>query len=419
MGTAYSHTSTMNQLHNGRVPTCLSSSITLVPAISEGTFPSFPERQPCFVERELPGSSIASFGASLAASNCLQSTCTSTSSFNSSDLHTYNVISPNGKLPSGQYVTEQSDPSAPLASTYSSFKGNSSSLRMVFPKVSEQISWSQGPLQGIPMSVYFSNQQNVSTVGQQIQDSSSMTYDTQLAEQNEWFSSRSPAQFVESAGSAPKVVDARSATPQNYSCSHTQSTMPSFNCDEGSSSTENLPSSNTTLTKSRMRWTPELHERFVNAVNMLGGSEKATPKAVQKVMKVEGLTIYHVKSHLQKYRTVQHRPESSDAGAPSKRSSQTDEVSLLQLKSMENVEGLRTQIGLQKQLHEQLEIQRKLQLQVEEQSKYLEMIIAKQSESLKKLGALPGFRDQPPQVVDDKEACEDRTVCSDSIEQRY
>ncbi|KAA8524171.1 hypothetical protein F0562_010398 [Nyssa sinensis] len=57
----------------------------------------------------------------------------------------------------------------------------------------------------------------------------------------------------------------------------------------------------------RLRWTPDLHEHFVEAVEQLGGRYKATPKRILQMMSVRGLKISHVKSHLQMYRSMKDR----------------------------------------------------------------------------------------------------------------
>ncbi|XP_037491768.1 protein PHR1-LIKE 1-like [Jatropha curcas] len=51
--------------------------------------------------------------------------------------------------------------------------------------------------------------------------------------------------------------------------------------------------------RQRMRWTPELHDLFLEAVKTLGGLENATPKKILGIMNVVGLNIDQVKSHLQ------------------------------------------------------------------------------------------------------------------------
>ncbi|XP_076955338.1 protein PHOSPHATE STARVATION RESPONSE 1-like [Bidens hawaiensis] len=169
------------------------------------------------------------------------------------------------------------------------------------------------------------------------------------------------------------------------------------------------PSSTGSGIKPRMRWTPELHESFVEAVNKLGGSERATPKGVLKLMNVEGLTIYHVKSHLQKYRTARYKPELSE-GTSEKKLTSIDEIVSMDIKnkSLGFTDALKLQMEVQKQLHEQLEIQRNLQLRIEEQGKYLQMMFEQQrkmeNERLKASSSKPN--DDPAPTTEKSKALE-------------
>jgi SHAQKYF class myb-like DNA-binding protein len=129
-----------------------------------------------------------------------------------------------------------------------------------------------------------------------------------------------------------------------------------------------------------LRWTPELHERFIDAVTELGGADRATPKGVLRVMGVQGLTIYHVKSHLQKYRLAKYIPESSSEGGKlDKQKGPEDMMATTDAPSgIEITEALRMQMEVQKRLHEQLEVQRHLQQRIEAQGVYLQKIIEEQ-----------------------------------------
>ncbi|KAK7292084.1 hypothetical protein RIF29_07766 [Crotalaria pallida] len=80
---------------------------------------------------------------------------------------------------------------------------------------------------------------------------------------------------------------------------------------QNTTATTTAAANNQTHRKARRCWSPELHRRFVNALQMLGGSQVATPKQIRELMKVDGLTNDEVKSHLQKYRLHTRRPSPS------------------------------------------------------------------------------------------------------------
>ncbi|KAF3541875.1 hypothetical protein F2Q69_00024815, partial [Brassica cretica] len=138
-------------------------------------------------------------------------------------------------------------------------------------------------------------------------------------------------------------------------------------------------SASAATTKQRMRWTPELHEAFVEAVNQLGGSERATPKAVLKLLNNPILTIYHVKSHLQTKVCINLCFFLCTGEPQEKKMTSIEDIKSLDMKtSVEITQALRLQMEVQKRLHEQLETQRALQLQIEKQGRYLQMMFEKQ-----------------------------------------
>ncbi|MED6122937.1 hypothetical protein PIB30_044529 [Stylosanthes scabra] len=145
--------------------------------------------------------------------------------------------------------------------------------------------------------------------------------------------------------------------------------------------------------KPRLKWTPELHQRFIEAVHQLGGAEKATPKSLMRVMGIQGLTLYHLKSHLQKYRlgksqnleTCYDNQQEDCTKIKGSNGHCRKENSFGEQKQItENkiAQALHMQMEVQRKLCEQIEVQKHLQLRIEAQGKYLQSVLKKAQDAL-------------------------------------
>ncbi|KAJ0243216.1 Myb-like DNA-binding domain protein [Hirschfeldia incana] len=112
----------------------------------------------------------------------------------------------------------------------------------------------------------------------------------------------------------------------------------------------------------RLRWNSDLHNSFVQAVEQLGGEHRATPKMVLQLMDVRGLTISHVKSHLQMYRSMKLEESMQDEILAKRSVTVTGEVTWWQFQQyLHNYQRLRGNANLfQNQLRHEDEMYEKI-----------------------------------------------------------
>ncbi|KAG9155546.1 hypothetical protein Leryth_009957 [Lithospermum erythrorhizon] len=143
--------------------------------------------------------------------------------------------------------------------------------------------------------------------------------------------------------------------------------------------------------KPRLKWTPELHQRFIDAVNQLGGADRATPKSLMRIMGIHGLTLYHLKSHLQKYRIQKSQISlSSDQNEHEYKGNERNQMIEGILEgdqkqpdgTLEISQALQIQTEVQRNLNEHIEVQKRLQLRIEAQGKYLQSVLQKAQDIL-------------------------------------
>lgn len=138
--------------------------------------------------------------------------------------------------------------------------------------------------------------------------------------------------------------------------------------------------------KPRLRWTADLHDRFVDAVAQLGGPDKATPKSIMRTMGVKGLTLFHLKSHLQKYRLgkqsgreIGESPKDGVSASyllqsPCSSNSSPNLLTPDMNEGFEVKEALRAQMEMQSKLHLQVEAEKHLQIRQDAERRYMAML---------------------------------------------
>ncbi|GFZ00167.1 homeodomain-like superfamily protein [Actinidia rufa] len=127
--------------------------------------------------------------------------------------------------------------------------------------------------------------------------------------------------------------------------------------------------------KPRLKWTPELHRRFVDAVTQLGG-----PDSYDHFILCNMLGKSQQSDTCNEIQKQEFKPNQGSHGHLSREAG--DETQNQMNESFQIAQALQMQMEVQRKLHEQIEVQRHLQLRIEAQGKYLQSVLKKAQDTL-------------------------------------
>uniref|UniRef100_A0A0E0LU25 MYB-CC type transcription factor LHEQLE-containing domain-containing protein n=1 Tax=Oryza punctata TaxID=4537 RepID=A0A0E0LU25_ORYPU len=138
--------------------------------------------------------------------------------------------------------------------------------------------------------------------------------------------------------------------------------------------------------KPRLRWTADLHDRFVDAVAQLGGpdSKFSSEQFGDFIPKKAPVVLYVVRSNTENY----HEDNGCEGAHPFSLEKPPSEIQIrkaiwqrdgraIKRRSQELKEALRAQMEVQRKLHEQVEVQRHVQIRMEAYQNYINTLLEK------------------------------------------